>query len=57
MCGRYAALATPSPTRRTHVRSVFAPGIVGIFSEVAKIIEEEIGGWETIACHNPRSDD
>jgi hypothetical protein len=36
---------------------VFAPGIVGIFSEVAKIIEEEIGGWETIACHNPRSDD
>ena len=40
MCGRCAAPATPSPTCQTHVRSVFAPGIVGIFREVAKIIEE-----------------
>lgn len=30
-------------TRRTHVRSVFAPGIVGILSEVAKIVEEALG--------------
>ena len=43
MCGRWAAPATASPTRRTHVRSVFAPGIVGIFSEVAKIVEEALG--------------